>query len=605
MTMAERAESTQKAEVWRLEGGGGGWRLGGAEANFAGDGVDFDAAAAGPDACAKRMFALLFDDDGNVGLDFAGDGVGGEMEIRVGRNAELHGAGGGLEIPIAGGAGIALHVDAAGCGVRFHIAGGAFDAHGAAGGGGLDASAGLGNLRGARQGADAHIALDVGDSDRAGSAVGAKIVADIVGANGAAERGDLRLALDITDADGAGGSFGFHRAAHILNRLRAGEHRGTDFGFARDFDHIRDVDVAHAAHLFADANGVAALFDLRIGDEIADAFFGAGEAHAGSARLGVDVHFAVGGAGDGNVARRIVELEANGSFDAERTIEAAGGGRSHGAAGASQSGEEQRERDRYGEITTLHYSSARVQANPAPVYQKIRRWMELCSQRRARSRALWLEGFVQGALAIAFEVEGDVGEACVFERLRDGGGHFGGQRARHFFTCDFDARELVVQAHAELLKAEMAEGGFAALDEAETLGGDFGAVGHARRETRGGGPVPGGEPGAMRKMANFGFAQAGVEEGREHAMFFGGAMAGAEVEGVVGVDAIGGGGETALLGEGVEDGEELVLAEEAAVGGVGAVRGIFHFAGFDEFVMDVEGADQVFDCGAIVGGEAG
>src|SRR5260370_42645233 len=93
----------------------------------------------------------------------------------------------------------------------------------------------------------------------------------------------------------------------------------------------------------------------------------------------------------------------------------------------------------------------------------------------------------------------------------------------------------------------------------------------------------------MRKMANFGFAQAGVEEGREHAMFFGGAMAGAEVEGVVGVDAIGGGGETALLGEGVEDGEELVLAEEAAVGGVGAVRGIFHFAGFDEFVMDVKG----------------
>ncbi len=88
-------------------------------------------------------------------------------------------------------------------------------------------------------------------------------------------------------------------------------------------------------------------------------------------------------------------------------------------------------------------------------------------------------------------------------------------------------------------------------------------------------------------------------------MFFGGAMAGAEVEGVVGVDAIGGGGETALLGEGVEDGEELVLAEEAAVGGVGAVRGIFHFMGFDEFVMDVKGADQVFDCGAIVGGEAG
>src|SRR5713101_3402096 len=388
-------------------------RLGGAEANFAGDGVDFDAAAASADAGAERMLALLFDHDGNVGLDFAGDGVGGEMEIRVGRNAELHGAGGGLEIPIAGGAGIALHVDAAGCGVRFHVARRAFDAHGAAGGRGFDASAGLGDLRGAGKRADADVALDVGDGDRAGGAVGAEIVADILCADRTAERGDLRLAPDITYTDGAGGSFGLHRAAHILNRLRAGEHRGTDFGFARDFNHIRDVDVAHAAHLFADANGVAALFDGRIGDEIADAFFRAGEAHAGSARLGVDVHFAVGGSGDGNVSRRIVELDANGAFDAERAIEAAGGGRSDGAAGASQSGEEQRERDRYRKIATLHYSSARVQANPAPVYQKIRRWMELCSQRRARSRALWLEGFVQGALTIAFEVEGDVGEACV------------------------------------------------------------------------------------------------------------------------------------------------------------------------------------------------
>src|SRR5229473_8132344 len=202
MTMAERAESTQKAEVWRLEGGGG-WRLGGAEANFAGDGVDFDAAAAGPDARAERMFALLFDDDGNVGLDFAGDGVGGEMEIRVGRNAELHGAGGGLEIPIAGGAGIALNVDTAGSGVRFHVARRAFDGHGAAGGGGFDASAGLGDLRGARKRADADVTFDVGDGDRAGGAVGAEIAADIVGANGTAERGDLRLAFDITDADGA------------------------------------------------------------------------------------------------------------------------------------------------------------------------------------------------------------------------------------------------------------------------------------------------------------------------------------------------------------------------------------------------------------------
>src|SRR5260370_7169266 len=37
MTMAERAESTQKAEVWRLEGGGGGG-VGGGGGGFGGGG---------------------------------------------------------------------------------------------------------------------------------------------------------------------------------------------------------------------------------------------------------------------------------------------------------------------------------------------------------------------------------------------------------------------------------------------------------------------------------------------------------------------------------------------------------------------------------------
>ena len=46
----------------------------GAQADFAGDGVDFDsAAAAAAHACAEGMLALLFHHDRNVGLDLAGD----------------------------------------------------------------------------------------------------------------------------------------------------------------------------------------------------------------------------------------------------------------------------------------------------------------------------------------------------------------------------------------------------------------------------------------------------------------------------------------------------------------------------------------------------
>jgi hypothetical protein len=44
-------------------------RLRGANADFAGDGVNFDAAAAVAHAGAERVLALLFDDDGHVGFD--------------------------------------------------------------------------------------------------------------------------------------------------------------------------------------------------------------------------------------------------------------------------------------------------------------------------------------------------------------------------------------------------------------------------------------------------------------------------------------------------------------------------------------------------------
>ena len=65
----------------------------------------------------------------------------------------------------------------------------------------------------------------------------------------------------------------------------------------------------------------------------------------------------------------------------------------------------------------------------------------------------------------------------------------------------------------------------------------------------------------------------------------------AQIERVIGVDAIGDGGEVALLRDGVEDAEEFVFAEVAAVGSVRAVLGIFHFVRCDEFVADAKALD--------------
>src|SRR6267142_3907430 len=83
-------------------------------------------------------------------------------------------------------------------------------------------------------------------------------------------------------------------------------------------------------------------------------------------------------------------------------------------------------------------------------------------------------------------------------------------------------------------------------------------------------------------------------------MFFSGAVAGAEVQRVVGINSVGGGGEAAFLRDCIEHREKFVLAIKTAVGGVRAVGGVFHFVSFDKFVMDLEGANELIDCGAIV-----
>src|SRR3984893_810801 len=87
-------------------------------------------------------------------------------------------------------------------------------------------------------------------------------------------------------------------------------------------------------------------------------------------------------------------------------------------------------------------------------------------------------------------------------------------------------------------------------------------------------------------------------------MFFRGAMAGAEVQRVVGVGPRSGSGEAALLGHRVQHREKLVFAVEAAVGGVRAVGRVFHLVRVDGFVIDSELTDKFVDRGAVISGKA-
>lgn len=75
-----------------------------------------------------------------------------------------------------------------------------------------------------------------------------------------------------------------------------------------------------------------------------------------------------------------------------------------------------------------------------------------------------------------------------------------------------------------------------------------------------------------------------------------------EIEGVISVYTIGDRGKLARPRQIIQNGKQFVLAEIAAVCGVGAIRRILHFMRFDEFVAHMELADEFFDHGTIVRG---
>ena len=102
-----------------------------------------------------------------------------------------------------------------------------------------------------------------------------------------------------------------------------------------------------------------------------------------------------------------------------------------------------------------------------------------------------------------------------------------------------------------------------------------------------------------------GLPKANVEKWGENVMFDSRSMARAEVECVIGIDAISDGGDVFACRKFVQHGEEFVLAKVAAVPGIGAVRGIVHFVGFDEFVVDGKFLEERGESVAIVSRVAG
>ncbi len=95
------------------------------DADAAGDGANFDAAAGSADMGAKRMLVLVFDDNGKIGANFARDCFGRKMEAGIFRDGDFDAAGSGLEMPVRVAGGISGDFNSAGSAAGFYVVVGA------------------------------------------------------------------------------------------------------------------------------------------------------------------------------------------------------------------------------------------------------------------------------------------------------------------------------------------------------------------------------------------------------------------------------------------------------------------------------------------------
>jgi hypothetical protein len=200
---------------------------------------------------------------------------------------------------------------------------------------------------------------------------------------------------------------------------------------------------------------------------------------------------------------------------------------------------------------------------------------------------------IHRAGAEAFQVESDELESQCFKEGGEFAGHFGGQGAGKFVASNFNADDFAMMAYAELAEAKGAQRFFAALDDAQRLGGDLASIFEARGKTGRGGLVPYPQIGAPREFPDISFIEAGFEQRGENVMLARGLLSGAKVACIVGVDAVGDGVESAGLAISFEDGEQFVLAVKAAHGIVADVGGILKFLRFHDLDGDGSLAGKV------------
>ena len=159
------------------------------------------------------------------------------------------------------------------------------------------------------------------------------------------------------------------------------------------------------------------------------------------------------------------------------------------------------------------------------------------------------DAFVQAAEPVAFQIDGDEPESEARSARSMAPATSGSSSRAISSRAELDARDLAVMADAEHAKAERAHGVFRLLDDLQLFLGHFREVRNARRQTRRRRLVPRRQAGLARQRADVVLGQPGLVERADDAELARGAAAGTVVAAVVGVVAVGDGGEAALAGQ--------------------------------------------------------
>src|SRR5260370_58397 len=184
------------------------------------------------------------------------------------------------------------------------------------------------------------------------------VVANVFSRHGTASGGKLSVALDFLDADGPGSGFHFHRAAHIANGLSARRNGDIHVRVVWHLNGVSDGDVAHARHVFADADGVAPLLDGRIRNSLVQPLLWIVKSKTRGAHIGMHRHGAARTSRNVHVTGGIGELQADGTGHSKSADETSVDGWAGIATRRSQDGRKQHERQ--AEISVACHSSSGI-----------------------------------------------------------------------------------------------------------------------------------------------------------------------------------------------------------------------------------------------------